>query len=196
MNEPLPGAGPAGVPPGFGPVGRLLLRLCQFAAGLGGLTFVALVLMSIVSIVGRKLASAPIPGDIEILQMCAAAACANFFAYCHLVGGDVKVDFFSARFPVRIQHGLDAAGSALFGLIGIVLAWRTAVAALSSQDSGETSVVLAWPLWLAQAGMVPGFVLMALAGLYMVGAHLRAPLSSESDPSRSPPQSRSHEVTT
>ncbi len=175
MNEPLPGAGPAGVPPGFGPAGRLLLRICQTVAALGGLVFAALVLMSIVSIVGRKLASAPIPGDIEILQMCAAAACATFFAYCHLVGGDVKVDFFTARLPVRQHRRLDAAGSALFGAIGAVLAWRTAAAALSSMESGETSVVLAWPLWMAQMAMVPGFVLMALAGFYMVGAHLRTP---------------------
>ncbi|RZS56909.1 TRAP transporter small permease [Sphaerotilus mobilis] len=177
MNEPLPGAGPAGVPPGFGPAGRLLLRTCQAAAVVGGLVFVALVLMSIVSIVGRKLASAPIPGDIEVLQMCAAVACATFFAYCHLVGGDVKVDFFTARLSARICHRLDAAGSALFGVIGLLLAWRTTAAALASQESGETSVVLAWPLWIAQMAMVPGFVLMALAGLYMVGAHLRTPVT-------------------
>jgi hypothetical protein len=35
-------------------------------------------------------------------------------------------------------------------------------------------VILGWPLWVAQVMMVPGFLLMALAGLYMIGVHLRA----------------------
>ena len=36
--------------------------------------------MSIVSISGRKLFSAPVPGDVEMLQMCAAFASSSFFA--------------------------------------------------------------------------------------------------------------------
>ena len=30
-----------------------------------------------------------------------AFAAASFFAYCHLNGGDVKVDFFTERLPLR-----------------------------------------------------------------------------------------------
>ena len=40
---------------GFGPVGRVLLALSRQLAIAGGLVFVALVAMSIVSITGRKL---------------------------------------------------------------------------------------------------------------------------------------------
>ena len=175
MNEPIPGAAPADTPPGFGPAGRLLLSSAKALALIGGLVFVLLVAMSIISIVGRKLASAPLPGDVEVLQMSAAFACACFFAYCHLIGGDVKVDFFTAKMSPRKTRWLDAAGSLLFGLMGAALSWRGAVGAWSMRDAGETSVILGWPVWVAQMLMLPGFVLMALAGLYMVGAHLRAP---------------------
>ena len=34
-------------------------------------------------------------------------------------------------------------------------------------------MILGLPLWLGQALMVPGFVLLALAGLYRFGWHLR-----------------------
>ena len=63
-------------PPGadYGPFGRGLLLVTKLVAIAGGLVFVALVAMEIVSIVGRKLASAPVPGDVEVLQMCAAFA--------------------------------------------------------------------------------------------------------------------------
>src|SRR5512137_1763570 len=78
---------------GFGAVGRALLAATKNVAIAGGLVFVALVAMSIVSIVGRKLFAWPVPGDVELLQMCAAFASSAFFAYCHMANGDVKVDF-------------------------------------------------------------------------------------------------------
>lgn len=158
---------------GFGVAGRALLAVSRATALAGAAVFVALVVMSVVSIMGRKLASAPIPGDVEILQMSAAFACATFFAYCHLVGGDVKVDFFTAKLPAPAIAGLDAFGSALYALVGGALAWRTLAGALTVRASGETSVILAWPMWVAQVLMVPGFVLMMLAGLYMLGVHVR-----------------------
>jgi TRAP-type mannitol/chloroaromatic compound transport system permease small subunit len=175
MNEPTSGPRVVGPLPGYGPLGYRLLALSKALSLFGGLIFVLLVAMSIVSIVGRKLASAPVPGDVEVLQMSAAFACACFFAYCHLIGGDVKVDFFTARASARTHRWLDAIGSLLFGLMGVALAWRGSAGMLAVKESGETSVILGWPVWVAQALMIPGFVLMALAGLYMVGAHLRTP---------------------
>jgi TRAP-type C4-dicarboxylate transport system permease small subunit len=178
MSDGLPGAGSgsATTMPGFGSFGRRLLSVSKLLAMAGGLIFVLLVLMSIVSIVGRKLAASPVPGDVELLQMCASFACASFFAYCHLIGGDVKVDFFTSRCSARTVRALDALGSALFATVGGVLAWRSGVGAMAVRDAGETSVILGWPIWVAQILMVPGFALMAAAGLYMVGAHLRVPV--------------------
>ena len=161
-------------PHDFGPYGRRLFSACKWLALLGGGVFLALVAMSIVSIVGRKLFSAPVPGNVEILQMAAAFASASFFAYCHLNGGDVKVDFFTARASVKTVHRLDALGSGLVGLFGSVVTWRALVGALSIREAGETSMILGWPLWIAQILMVPGFVLLALAGFYMLALHLRA----------------------
>jgi TRAP-type C4-dicarboxylate transport system permease small subunit len=163
----------AGAPPAFGPAGRVLAAVSRALALAGGAVFLALVAMSVVSIVGRKVSSAPIPGDVEMLQMSAAFACACFFSYCHLVGGDVKVDFFTARLSPAAVHRLDAVGSLLYALVGGALAWRTTVGALGVRAAEETSVILGWPLWIAQALMVPGFVLMALAGLYMAALHWR-----------------------
>jgi TRAP-type C4-dicarboxylate transport system permease small subunit len=157
----------------FGPLGRRLLAVCKVAAVTGTLVFTALVVMSIVSITGRKLWSLPVPGDVELLQLCSAFAAASFFAYCHLNRGDVKVDFFTERLPPRGVHALDALGSLLVGLFGALIAWRTGAGALMVGNAGETSMILGLPLWLGQALMVPGFVLLALAGFYMSGWHLR-----------------------
>jgi TRAP-type mannitol/chloroaromatic compound transport system permease small subunit len=151
----------------FGRGGRMLLAVAKNLAIAGGLVFVALVVMSLVSIVGRKLFALPVPGDVEMLQMCAAFAASAFFAYCHLVGGDVKVDFFTHNMAPRKVALLDAFGSLLVGLFGALIAWRTAVGALALREVGETSAVLGWPVWIAQMLMVPGFLLLAAAGFYL-----------------------------
>lgn len=159
----------------FGAFGRLLLAAARWLAIVGGLVFVALVIMSIVSITGRKLYAWPVPGDVELLQMCSAFAASTFFAYCHMIGGDVKVDFFTHNLPPRAVASLDAFGSFLIGAFGALIAWRTAAGALSVKEVGETSAILAWPVWIFEALMVPGFVLMALAGFYMSVHRLRKP---------------------
>jgi TRAP-type C4-dicarboxylate transport system permease small subunit len=157
------------------------MHACKLSAFLGGLVFVAIVAMSIISIVGRKLWSAPVPGDVEMLQMAAAFASASFFAYCHLNGGDVKVDFFTAKASPATVHRLDAAGSLLVGLFGALITWRAGAGALAIQAAGETSMILGWPVWIAQILMVPGFLLLALAGFYMTLVHwqLSAALGTE-----------------
>ena len=174
MQEPIPGDGGASPISSFGPYGRVLLNTSKAAAIAGGLVFVALVAMSIVSIVGRKLFSTPVPGDVELLQVCSAFDASAFFAYCHLNGGDVKVDFFTHNMAASKIHFLDAIGSLLVGLFGALIAWRATAGALSIKEAGETTMILGWPLWIGQILMVPGFVLLALAGLYMASWHWRA----------------------
>ena len=139
----------------------------------GGLVFVGLVAMSIVSITGRKLFSWTVPGDVELLQMCAAFAASAFFAYCHLVNGDVKVDFFTHNAAPWKIAAMDAFGSFLVGLFGALIAWRTAAGALSVKEAGETSAIIGFPVWIAQGLMVPGFVLLAVAGFYLCARNLR-----------------------
>ncbi|MDP4302190.1 TRAP transporter small permease [Leptothrix discophora] len=157
------------LPPGtvLSAYGQTLRAVSKVLALLGGLVFIGLVLMSIVSIVGRKVASAPVPGDVELLQMCAAFASASFFAWCHLNHGDVKVDFFTQKLAEGTVRKLDAFGSLLVAVFGAAVAWRSAVGALNLLEYQETSPILGLPVWVAQALMVPGFVVLTLAGLYM-----------------------------
>ena len=169
-DTPIP-YGPIAITDAFGAGGLALLKISKLVAIAGGLVFVALVVMSIISIVGRKLFGFVVPGDVEVLQMGAAFAAASFFAYCHMIHGDVKVDFFTHNLSPRTVALLDALGSLLIGLFGGLLAWRTGVGAVSLREVHETSAILGWPVWVAQALMVPSFALMSVVGFYMC-AHL------------------------
>jgi TRAP-type mannitol/chloroaromatic compound transport system permease small subunit len=152
--------------PELGPWGKRLFAVIQLVAYAGGLLLLALVVMSVISIVGRKLYSAPIPGDIELLQMGTAVAAAAMLAYCEMLGKHLKVDFFTASAGTRTKAIMDGIAHLILGLAGALIAWRTAVAAVDTYAFGETSMVLGWAVWPAIALIVPGLALFALAGLY------------------------------
>jgi len=172
VQEPQPPT-PFALKDTFGPGGNFLLFLARMMAIIGGIIFVGLVVMSVISIVGRKTVGFIVPGDVEVLQMLAASATASFFPYCHLLHGDVKVDFFTHNLSQKTLWIMDAFGSLLVGLFGAVIAWRSWEGAMSVKDAGETSMILAWPVWIPQAFMVPGFIVLAAAGFYMFVHQLR-----------------------
>lgn len=161
----------ASTEPLLGPWGKRLHWLTQAFAVIGGLGFIALVLMSLVSIIGRKIASAPIPGDIEIMQMGGAAAAAAMLPFCEMDRHHLRVDFFTTRLSLSARQRLDAVSHLLLALVAAVVAWRTAVGAASLKEAGESSMMLMWPVWTVVAALVPSFVLLAAAGLYNAGAY-------------------------
>ncbi|NMG45653.1 TRAP transporter small permease subunit [Aromatoleum toluvorans] len=152
-----------------GPWGRRLYAASRVSALMGGTVFMLMIGMSLVSIVGRKLFALPVPGDFEVLQMGAAVASATFFSYCQMVDGHVRVDFFTHWLPLRVRALLDGVAALLMGAVALLVAWRTGAAAVSSYDSGEASVMLGWPGWVAIALIVPGFLLFTATSLYIAG---------------------------
>ena len=142
QDAPRPEGASAAIP--FGPAGTTLLATCKLTAIAGGLVFVGLVIMSIVSITGRKSFSWPVPGDVEVLQMCAAFASSCFFAYCHMINGDVKVDFFTHNLAPAKVHSLDAFGALMVGLFGALIAWRTAAGCRGSGPTWHGCRTMAW----------------------------------------------------
>ncbi len=170
MHEPGVSDEPA-MPPARGAIGQGLYVLSKgFAIG-GGLIFVALVLISLVSIVGRKLMSMPVPGDIEIMQMGTAIASSAMLAYCEMMRHHLRVDFFTAKLSSQNKDRLDALSHLLLAVVAIVIAWRTGAAAVSLKEAGEMSMMLSWPVWPAVAMLVPSFLLLAAAGLYNTALH-------------------------
>ncbi|MBP8271411.1 MAG: TRAP transporter small permease [Sphaerotilus sp.] len=172
MAEVIERGGATELVPRLG-VGRLLDRVATGFTMLGGLTFCALIVMSIVSIVGRKLFAAPVQGDVELMQMGAAVGAAAFLPLCELYDHNVKVDALTGWVSARGRAVLDTVAHALLTVAAVLITWRTALAAIDGYSSGEVSTLLTVPMWLPVALLVPSFALLALCGLYRTGRSLR-----------------------
>ena len=124
-----------------------------------------LAVMTVVSVVGRAVFGQPVPGDIEITQYVIAVAISAFFPYCLFSGGNLIVDFFTAKASEATRRMLDAIGALTLAFAMGLFAWRTVIGAISVKAAGETSMVISMPLWWTYALMAPCFVLATFAAL-------------------------------
>ena len=148
-----------------GPVGRLLLRACQaFAIG-ASVLLVLMAGMSLASIAGRALLGKPILGDYELVQVMSAAAVAMALPYCQLVRGHVIVDFFTTRAPARVNRTLDLVAMLLLAGIAFVVGWRVARGMVDLHRTGDASMLIGFPTWVAYVPMTASFVLLGFAAL-------------------------------
>ena len=152
--------------PVFTGVGRWLDKLSIGFALTGGAIFIALVAMSIVSILGRKLFSSPIQGDMELMQIGSAVGAAAFLPLCQLYDHNIKVDALSAWFSERARRLLDCIAHLLLCAAASVLTWRTALSVSDVKESFEVSALLGVPMWIPVCLLVPSLGLLALAAMY------------------------------
>ena len=150
-------------------VALLLDRIATLFTMLGGLTFCALIVMSIISIVGRKLFATPVQGDVELMQMGAAVGAAAFLPLCELHDHNIKVDALTGWMSERGRAWLDALAHLMLTVAAVLITWRTWMAVIDGRSSGEVSTLLAIPMWQPVALLVPSFALLALCGLYRTG---------------------------
>lgn len=153
-------------PPGFD-------RAVQAVALLGGALLVALATMVTISVTLRSdlVGKAGVPGDFELVQMATAVAAFCFLPYCQLRRGNIFVDTFTIKLPLRVQHGIDAVWDIVYGLVMLLIAWRLAVGARAAFASGENTMVLQWPSYWP-IGLCAGLAALVAAAAFVSAARL------------------------
>ncbi len=148
------------------PVEHWLILAGKTMAISGGVLFVALIAMSLVSIVSRKLGFGSVNGDIELMQAGTAVAATAFLPYCTLLGEHIRVDFFTEGMRDSLKRPIDGVTELILAVVAGMLAWRTVLAAIASRESEEVTTLVSLPVWIPTALLVPGLVLMAVCAVY------------------------------
>lgn len=139
-----------------GAVGRVLERICQLVAMLGGVILAGIILVSSVSVIGRSLpqlllffgvAVAPIgiTGDIEIVQLGCAVAVFFFLPLCQMKRANVLVGVFTKRLPVRYRAVFDLAANLLYLALALVLAVQLGHGTAEKFYNQDATMVLRMP---------------------------------------------------
>ena len=137
--------GPAPDVPGHR-VGAHVERLAAMVAIAGGLLMFGVVLMTVISVLGRYLFNAPIPGDYELTELACGIAVFAFLPYCHARSGHIVVEFFTGRLRARHKTALATVHNIAFTLVAGVITWRLFVGGMHKLQDGETTLFLGIPL--------------------------------------------------
>lgn len=160
---------------------------------LGGLVLTTLVVLTCVSILGRAFdtlghadwlvaaapgvarllaASAPVPGDFELVEAGIAFAIFAFLPICQLQRGHATVDVFTRFLPTKLQAMLVAFWEVALAAVIVLIAWRLYVGLDGKRGNGETTFILQFPVWWAYAASFVAAVVAALTALYCAASVL------------------------
>jgi len=166
-------------------LGRVLNAVSRVFAYAGGLLLVALALMTVVSILGRRIFNQPIPGDYELVANGCALAVFAFLPLCQLARGHVTVDIFVDQLPARLKAFLGFLGDILITVAAWLIlrqlylgfgekypygsdAFRERLAMGYKPFFPETTYELEIPVWIPYGVAVLGAALFFLVSAYTV----------------------------
>lgn len=128
-------------------VGRVLYRISRVLAIFGGVLFFVLATLTTLSVFGRKFLDLPIPGDFELVAIGTGVAVFACLPYCQLMRGNVLVDFFMDKAPVRAKTIADVIANTIFLAVSFMLTWRMIFGGIDMYNVNEESMTIGFPRW-------------------------------------------------
>lgn len=165
-------------------VGRVLGRITSLLAVVGGVILTGVMIVSVVSIIGRYGRRIgidwlrPVPGDFEIVSMGAGIAIFCFLAWAQFNRGHITVDIFISRLSPRGKAVLAMIGNLLLTILAIVLAQQVAIGMEEKRRFGTTTAILQLPVWWSYAGGIVGLWSFAIVSGYTVWRSLNEALGA------------------
>lgn len=169
---------------------RIVVALARLMAILGGIILAVLILITCVSILGRAANSTlhtfvsigilpgiaqwlidagigAIRGDFELVEAGMAFCIFAFIPYCHVTAGHASVDVFTDFLPDGAMRVLEMLIAVLFAIVLVIIAVQLEEGLARKMKSGQTSLLLQFPIWWAYMLCFSSAVVAALSGVYM-----------------------------
>ena len=152
-------------------------QLARMMAIAGGLVLLALIVLTCLSITGRSLIWArhliweglgPIPGDFEMVEMGVGFAVFSFLPWCHLKGGNARVDLFKDFLGKGVNRLIEIVTNLLMLGVSGLIAWRLWYGMLDKHGYTETTFILQFPIWIGYAAAMVGACVFVLVSVYCV----------------------------
>jgi TRAP-type C4-dicarboxylate transport system permease small subunit len=147
-------------------LGRVLLRLCSGFAIAGGFVLAAMIVLVVVSVMGRALFALPVPGDFEIVGFGTGVAVFLFLPHCYIQRGNVAVDIFVRNLSPGAQRAMDLVSALVFALVGALFTWRMLFGLADTFRYGDISMIVGLSLWWAYPIAVASFALLTVCAFY------------------------------
>ncbi len=114
--------------------------------GLAVLLLLALMMVTVVDVVGRYFLNAPLSGAFEMTELILGALVFVSLPMVSRAGAHVEVDLLVSLLPARINKKLEQFSALVSALVLVGFSWRLGVLGVQQMDDGARSVSLEVPL--------------------------------------------------
>ncbi len=159
-----------------------LFKLESLLALIGGMVILALMLLAVAQILGRKLFNSPVPGFIDWVEQAMAVFAFLGIAYCHRLGGHIRMDILISQLKGRALWVAEFTTTLLMLFLSLMLTWGSWLHFMRAFTNGDSSIDIGLPLWPAKL-LVPlalGLLSIRLT-IHLIG-YGKAVLSGEDEP--------------
>ncbi|MZR12504.1 TRAP transporter small permease subunit [Maritimibacter sp. DP07] len=145
---------------------RFFLGLSRLLAILGGIVLAVLIVIVVVSIVGRETGLGAITGDYELVEAGMAFCIFAFLPYAHMTGAHATVDIFTNALGERAHRWLLAVIDTVFAVVLIIIAVQLYGGLVSKMNSGQTTLLLQFPVWWGYLASFCAAVIGGVVGVW------------------------------
>lgn len=145
---------------------RFFLGLSKALALTGGIVLSILILIVVISIIGRETGLGAIRGDFELVEVGMAFAVFAFLPYAHMTGAHATVDIFTDMLGERTHRWLVAVIDVVFAVVLIIIAKQLWGGLESKLRTGQVTLLLQFPLWWAYAAAFAAAAVGAVVGVW------------------------------
>ncbi|MGD9866118.1 MAG: TRAP transporter small permease subunit [Pseudodonghicola sp.] len=159
---------------------RRLLRLERFFGLLSGLAVFALMLLAVVSVGGRNLLNAPLPGYVDWIEQAMPLIAFMGISYVQRDGGHIRMDILIGQLRGRALWAAELVSVLLILLLMVALVWGSWAHFLRSFDlhaplwSRDSSIDIGLPVWPAKLLAPVAFSVLCLRLLLQAWGYGRA----------------------
>lgn len=148
------------------PLETILRRACDVAAFLGVLAVIALMLITVITVIFRAIGIA-FPGTYALSELLLIPAVAFALAYAAMQGEHTRVNLFVGRIKsMRLQHAIHGAMTLLGSVFWIAIAWAIIREAIRRAAQHELSPIINVPVSPFRWAMAAGIILFVIVLLF------------------------------
>jgi len=147
---------------------RQLHKLEGFMALISGLAIFSLMILAVVSVGGRNLMNAPLPGYVDWIEQVMPLIAFMGVAYTQRSGGHIRMDILVSKLRGRALWGAEFITSLAMLTLIVLLIWGSYAHFLRAFDfnapywSRDSSIDISIPLWPAKLLVPVAFSVLAL----------------------------------
>lgn len=134
----------------------------KLLALIASITIMAIMLIGVYQVFGRKLLNFPVPGYVDVIEMLMTVFAFLAISYTQRLGGHVRMEIILVRLKGRVLYGLEVFGTLVAITVVVILMYFGYEHFLRAWEIGDSTIDLELPIWPSKLLVPFAFLLLTI----------------------------------